>query len=66
MTSHEDHARETGYHEGIDHAVRQVNEELERIGSRVRFVNAGLATVCMVDVSDPSWIQSREAANATQ
>jgi hypothetical protein len=53
-------AEERAYQDGIDHAVKQVNEELERVGSRVRFVNAGLATVCMVDVN------SSEGQRATQ
>lgn len=40
---------------GIDEAVRQANEELARTGSPIRFLNAGLNTVCISSVDDPEF-----------
>lgn len=43
--------------DGIDEAVRQANEELARTGSTIRFLNAGLNTVCISSADDPEFIR---------
>lgn len=46
---------EEGFVDGMDEACRQVNEYLEDAGLKFRYVNAGLNTVCQVDMDDPSY-----------
>lgn len=45
--------------DGMDEAVRQVNEELEALGLEVRFINAGLNTVCSMSKDSPDWARAQ-------
>lgn len=45
---------------GVDEACRQINEMLEARGARMRFINAGLNTVCETTVDDPSYVRHLE------
>lgn len=62
MTERDEESWEQGFTEGIDEAVRQVNEELDQTPLGFRFVNAGLNTVCKIGVMDYRNLMERRKA----